>query len=187
MIPVVSLWLPILLSAILVFVISSIIHMFIGYHNTDFEKIPNEDQIMDSLRKASIPPGNYVLPYAANNKERKTQEFQDKINKGPVAFITTFPTGQFNMGSSLAQWFVYCLIVGAFAAYIAGRALEPGAHYLSVFRFVGATAFLSYSLALLQNSIWFRKNWSATLKSMFDGLIYALFTAGVFGWLWPAA
>ena len=91
------------------------------------------------------------------------------------------------MGSSLAQWFVYCLIVGVFAAYITGRALEPGAHYLSVFRFAGATAFVGYSLALMQNSIWYKKNWSTTLKSMFDGLIYALFTAGVFGWLWPAA
>jgi len=122
---------------------------------------------------------------AKDNKERNTQEFKEKMNKGPVAFINMFPSGQANMGSSLAQWFVYCIIVGLFAAYIAERALEPGAHYLSVFRFAGATAFVGYSLALMQNSIWYRRSWSATLKSMFDGLIYALFTAGIFGWLWP--
>jgi hypothetical protein len=29
------------------------------------------------------------------------------------------------------------------------------------------------------------RSWIRTLKSMFDGLIYALLTASVFGWLWP--
>ena len=89
------------------------------------------------------------------------------------------------MGKSLVQWFIYSLVVSVFAAYIADIALEPGAHYLAVFRFAGTTAFIGYSLALMQNSIWYKKSWSATFKSMFDGLIYALFTAGVFGWLWP--
>jgi hypothetical protein len=76
--------------------------------------------------------------------------------------------------------------VGIFAAYIAGRALEPGAHYLDVFRFAGCTAFVGYAVALLQNSIWYKRNWTATLKSVFDGLVYALLMAGVFGWLWPS-
>ena len=90
------------------------------------------------------------------------------------------------MASGLAQWFVYCALVSFFAAYIAGRVLEPGAHYHAVFRFIGTTAFLGYSLALLQNSIWYKIKWSTTLKSMFDGLVYALLTAGTFGWLWPS-
>ena len=186
MVSIMSLLLPIFLSAVVVFVISSILHMLFTYHNTDYKKLPSEEQVMGDLRKANIPAGDYMMPYTTDNKERNSPEFKDKMNKGPVAIITVYPSGQFNMGSSLAMWFVYCLIVSVFAAYIAGRALEPGAHYLSVFRFAGATAFVGYSLALLQNSIWFRKSWSATIKSMIDGLIYALFTAGVFGWLWPA-
>jgi hypothetical protein len=185
MISIISLWLPILLSAIVVFVISSILHMVFTYHNNDFKKIPSEDQIMSDLGKYDIPPGDYVIPFAADNKERNTPEFKEKLNKGPLAFITMLPKGQVNMGSSLAMWFLYCIIVSIFAAYIAGRALPPGTDYLAVFRFAGATSFLGYSLALMQNSIWFRKSWSATIKSMIDGLIYALFTAGVFGWLWP--
>jgi hypothetical protein len=185
MVPIVSLWLPILLSAVAVFFISFIIHMLLGYHNTDFEKLPSEDQVTDDLRKANIPPGDYVIPYAASNKERNTQEFKDKMNKGPVAFITMFPKKPISMGKSLVLWFIYCIIVGIFAAYIAGRALTPGADYLQVFRFAGCTAFVGYSLALMQQSIWYKKKWSATFKSMFDGLIYALFTAGIFGWLWP--
>jgi hypothetical protein len=185
MVSIVSLWLPILLSAVVVFILSSVFHMFLKYHNSDFQKLPNEDKAMDDLQKAGIPAGDYMFPYCADNKERNSKEFQDKMSKGPIGVLTMFQAGTNFMGTSLAQWFIYCLIVGVFAAYIAGRALAPGAHYLSVFRFAGATAFAGYSLALMQNSIWYKKNWSATLKSMFDGLIYALFTAGVFGWLWP--
>jgi hypothetical protein len=91
------------------------------------------------------------------------------------------------MGRSLLLWFGYCLLVSLFAAYLAGRALGPGAHYLEIFRFAGAAAFSGYALALLQNSIWYQRNWGATLKSVLDGFIYALVTAGTFGWLWPTA
>jgi hypothetical protein len=186
MVTISSLWLPILLSAVSVFIISSVIHMFLGYHNSDYSKVPNEDQAMDALRKANIPPGDYVMPHASTNNERNSQEFKDKMNKGPVLFMTVFPTGQMNMGKSLVLWFVYAIIVGIFAAYISGRALYPGVNYLSVFQFAGATAFIGYGLALVQDSIWFNKKWSATFKNLFDALIYALFTAGIFGWLWPA-
>jgi hypothetical protein len=90
------------------------------------------------------------------------------------------------MGSSLAMWFVYCVIVALFAGYIAGQALVPGAEYNEVFQFTGATAFAGFSLGLLQGSIWYKRKWSSTIKSMFDGLIYSLLTAGTFGWLWPS-
>ena len=185
MISIGTLWLPILLSAVAVFIVSSLIHMFFGYHSTDFDKINSEDQVMDDLRKLNIPAGDYVVPFAKTKEERNTQEFKDKMNKGPVVFITMFPKGSVNMTQSFLMWFIYCIIVGIFAAYISGRAVGTGNDYLSVFRFAGCTAFVGYSLALMQNSIWYRKKWSATLKSMFDGLIYALVTAGIFGWLWP--
>ena len=71
------------------------------------------------------------------------------------------------------------------AAYIAGRALGPGAEYLHVFRFTGATAFMCYTVAGWQASIWYRRPWATTLKNTFDGFIYACLTAGAFGWLWP--
>ena len=185
MVSIVSLLLPILISAVVVFIVSSIIHMFLGYHNSDFKTLPSEDQVMDSLSKFNIPPGDYMMPYCTDNKERQSQGFKDKMNKGPVALMTVLPAGQMGMASSLMLWFVYCVIIGIFAAYIAGRALTPGADYLAVFRFTGCTAFVGYGLALMQNSIWYKKKWSATIKSMFDGLIYAFFTAGIFGWLWP--
>jgi hypothetical protein len=56
---------------------------------------------------------------------------------------------------------------------------------LRVFRFIGAAAFMGYSFALWQMSIWYNRAWSSTIKSTIDGLIYACLTAGTFGWLWP--
>lgn len=185
MVPIMSLWLPILLSAVAVFIISSIIHMVLGYHANDFKSFPSEKQVMDDLRKNNIPPGDYMFPKAKSMKEMGSPEFLEKMKQGPVGVITIMKSGSPNMTKELALWFIYSVIVSVFAAYVAGRALPEGAHYLSVFRFAGVTSFVGYGLALLQNSIWYKRNWSATLKSMFDGLIYALFTAGIFGWLWP--
>jgi hypothetical protein len=186
MVSVFSLWLPIFLSAVFVFIISSVIHMVLGYHRNDFIQVPSEDDVMESLRKFNIPPGDYVIPRASSSKEMQSAEFIEKTKKGPVAFMTVMESGPPKMGMNLALWFVYSVLVAIFAAYVASRALPPAADYLAVFRFAGVTAFVGYSLALLQNSIWYKRNWSATLKSMFDGLIYGLLTAGTFGWLWPS-
>lgn len=185
MVPLTSLWLPILLAAVLVFIASSIIHMVLPYHRTDYGKVPSEDAVMDALRKFSIPPGDYIVPCPGNPSNMKTPEFQEKWKRGPVVFMTTLPPGPQAMGGQLALWFLYCVVIGVFAAYIAGRVLAPGAPYLDVFRFAGTTAFAGYALALWQNTIWYKRAWTTTLKSTIDGLIYACLTAGTFGWLWP--
>jgi hypothetical protein len=185
MVSLMSLWLPILLSAVLVFVISSLIHMVLPYHKNDFRALPAEDEVMDALRRTDLPPGDYALPYASSMEEMKSPEYTQKRERGPVAFMTVMKPGQVSMGPQLAQWFAFSIVIGIFAGYIAGRALSPGAEYADVFRFVGAAAFGAYSFALWQYSIWFHRSWSTTLKFSFDGLIYAVITAGVFGWLWP--
>ncbi|MDQ7817649.1 MAG: hypothetical protein RDU14_11555 [Melioribacteraceae bacterium] len=180
-----SLWLPILLSAVVVFIVSSIIHMFLPWHKGEYPQIPNEDKVMDALRPFSIPPGEYMVPRTSSMEEMKSPEFKEKLNKGPVMIVTVLPNGPVSMGKSFILWFLYSIVVGFFAAYVAGRALPEGAHYLQVFRFVGATAFMGYSFALWQMSIWYNRSWKTTITATTDGLIFALFTAGVFGWLWP--
>lgn len=180
-----SLWLPIILSAVAVFIVSSIIHMLLPLHKDDYLKVPEEDKVMDSVRQFNIPPGDYMMPRAESSKDFKSPEFLDKMNKGPIMIFTVKPNGQWGMGKALGLWFLYSVIVSFFAAYISGRALPVGADYMQVFRFIGATSFMGYSLALMQSSIWYSRKWSTTLKSMLDGLLYAMFTAGVFGWLWP--
>ena len=184
MVSIISLWLPILLSAVIVFIASSIIHMVLKYHNSDFKKLPAEDAVIDALRPLGIPPGEYVIPHSCDHKTMQEPAFKEKLERGPVAFLTVM-TSDFGMGKSLSLWFLYSVGIGVFAAYIAGRALAPGADYVDVFRFAGAAAFGGYALGLLQNSIWYKRAWRSTAKSMADGLVYALLTAGTFGWLWP--
>jgi hypothetical protein len=180
-----ALWLPILLSAVIVFVVSSLIHMASPWHKSDYPKMPNEDRVRDALRPIAIPPGDYMIPRPSTRAEMGTPEFAKKLEQGPVMVVTVMPNGPMAMGKSLGLWFAYAVVVGCFAAYIAGRALPVGSAYLHVFRFVGATAFIGYSVALWQMSIWYRRAWSTTIKATVDGLIYALLTAGMFGWLWP--
>jgi hypothetical protein len=185
MVPVTSLWVPIVLAAVIVFVVSSIVHMVLPYHRSDYGRLPAEDEVMEALRRFKIPPGDYLMPCASTPAAMRSTEFLDKLKRGPVAMMTMMESGPPTMGPQLVMWFAYCVVVGVFAAYVAGRALAPGANYLEVFRFAGTTAFVGYSLALWQNSIWFKRAWSTTIKSTFDGLLYGLLTAGTFGWLWP--
>jgi hypothetical protein len=180
-----ALWLPILLSSVIVFIASSVIHMAPLWHKTDFPRMPMEAQVLDALRPLAIPPGDYFIPRASGMEEMRTQEFKDKMARGPVALLTVMPSGPISMRRNLVQWFVFLLVVGVFVAYITGRSLPIGTPYLRVFKSVAVTTFVAYSLALVELSIWYRRSWSITLKSALDGVIYGLLTAGVFGWLWP--
>jgi len=180
-----ALWVPILLSAVLVFVASSVIHMVLGYHAGDLAPLPSEERIAEALREADVPPGDYALPHAGSREEWSSPEFAEKMERGPVAFIRVRPTGSPPMGPILIRWFGFCLVVSLFAAYLAGRAVPPGGPYLEVFRFAGTTAFIGYGMALWGDAIWFGRKGSALLRYTLDALIYGLLTAGVFGWLWP--
>jgi len=180
-----SLWIPILLSAVFVFLASFILHMVLPFHRNDMRKLAKEDDVMAALRGFSIPPGDYAIPCAGSPEAMRAPEFKAKLARGPVAFMTIAPGRSMSMAKPMALWFIYSIVVSIFAAYITGRALGPGVVYLQVFRFAGCTAFLGYSMALAQQSIWYQRNWATTILSMIDGLIYGLLTAGTFGWLWP--
>ncbi len=179
------LWLPILLSSVIVFIMSSIIHMVLPWHKSDYPKLANEDKVMDALRPLAIPPGDYMVPRPASREDMRSPEFAEKMKKGPVLMLTVWPSGPVSMRQNLILWFLYACAIGVFAAYVSGRALTVGAPYLQVFRFAGVTAFIGYTAALWQMSIWYHRSWTTTIKATIDGLIYALLTAGVFGWLWP--
>ncbi|HLE31665.1 MAG TPA: hypothetical protein VJB38_03555 [Bacteroidota bacterium] len=184
MVDIMSLWLPILVSAVFVFILSTLIHMVFGYHANDFKKVPDESAFADAIRKLNIPPGYYMYPCAQSSSEWKSPEFQEKMKAGPNLMMTTWPAGT-GMAGSLIQWFVYSILIGIFAAYVAGRALGPDPYYLAVFRFVGVTTFACYAIAGWQEVIWYKRPVAVALKNTFDGLLYALLTAGTFGWLWP--
>ena len=184
MVSLTALWLAILLSAVAVFIVSSVIHMVLPYHRSDYKQLGNEDQVLASLRAAGVKRGLYTFPYCTH-KDMKSEAVIAKQKQGPIGTITIYPTGPINMGKFLGMWFVYCLIVSLFAAYLAAHTIAPGAHQLAVLRIVGTAAFLAFGIGQLVNSVWAGQPWSNTLKHVFDGLIYSFAAAGVFAWLWP--
>jgi hypothetical protein len=184
MVPLTALWLPILLSAVIIFVASSIMHMLLKYHQSDYSQLPDEDKILAALRPANLKRGLYVFPFCTH-KDMKSPALIEKYKQGPVGFLTIVPNGPPALPKFLIQWFVYCLVIGFFVAYLTGRTLPRGTDYLAVFRVAGTAAFLAYGLGQLSNGIWKGQRWSATIKEVIDGLIYGLLTAGTFGWLWP--
>ena len=184
MVPLSALWLPIVLSAVIVFVASSIMHMVFPYHQSDYQKLPDEDKALGALRGMSLKPGAYFFPHC-NHKNMKSPEVVEKFKQGPVGMMIIRPSGMPVMGKFLVQWFVYCLLVGLFVAYLTGHTVTPGTPYLAVFRVAGTAGFLAYGVGHLSDGIWKGNPWGATLKEVFDGLVYGLLTAGTFGWLWP--
>jgi hypothetical protein len=187
MVPVTSLIVPILVASVIVFVASSVIHMFTPFHKGDLKRVPKEDDVMGALRPFNLAPGDYAMPLASSMAALGTPEFKAKLDEGPVVIMTVRPKGaaKHNMTTNLVQWFFYSIGVSLVAGYIAGVAFGPGADYLRVFQVAGCVAFTGYSMALMQASIWGGKNWTTTLKGMADGLLYGLLTGGTFGWLWP--
>ena len=185
MVPLTSLWMPILLSVVIVFFASFLMHMVLTYHRSDWRTVPKQDDVMTALRPFNIPPGDYMLPCGAGPESMKDPAFVAKMNAGPVVLMTVRPNGMPSLGKPLGQWVLFSLFVTIVAAYLTGRALGPTADYLEVFRFAGTVAFAGYSFAYIPIAIWYGRSWSSTAKEIIDGLVYGLLTAGTFGWLWP--
>ena len=185
MVELASLWLPILLSAVFVFIASSILHMVIQMHNKDYSVLPGEEAVRDALRAQNISPGMYTFPHCTSMKEMGSDEFVEKMNQGPNGFMTVIPTGPVAMGKKLALWFTYSVLIGVFVGYISTMTVESGATFKEVIRIAGTVAFLGYAIPKIDDSIWKSADWSVTIKFIFDGVVYSLVTAATFAWLWP--
>src|SRR4029077_11060029 len=112
-----ALWLPILLSAVIVFIASSIMHTVLQYHNSDFRKLPEEDAVLAALRSAGVTRGLYHFPHC-NHKDMKTPEMQEKFKQGPVGFLTIFPSGPVSMPKFLVQCFIYFFLIIFCVSYL---------------------------------------------------------------------
>jgi hypothetical protein len=179
-----ALWMPIVLSAIFVFIASSIMHMFLPYHRGDYRALPDEQKTLEALRSMGLTKGLYVFPYSSH-KEMKSPTMVEKYKLGPVGMMTVLASEPPPMPKFLGLWFVFCLLMGIFVAYVTAHTVPVGAEYLAVFRVAGTVAFMGYGLGKLSDAIWRGQTWSMTIKEVIDGLVYGLLTAGTFGWLWP--
>jgi hypothetical protein len=179
------LWLPIIVSAIAVFVASALLHMLFTYHNSDYRQFPNEDEVRAAITKGGATPGQYILPYAVG-MGAKDPVVQQKMREGPTGFVLLRKPSGPGMGAPLTQWFVLTLVVSCLVAYVAALVLAPGADHMAVFRVVATVTFLAYAGSQAQEAIWRAVPWSSVIKTILDGLIFALVTGGLFAVMWPA-
>jgi hypothetical protein len=182
-----SLWLPILLSAVAAFLVSFVVHMVLRHHRGDYGQVPGETEMMSVLGRNNIAPGTYMFPWAGSMDAMRDPAWIEKRTKGPSGILTIMPAGVPSMTKNLVQWFVYSVVIGFFAAYVASRALPAGARGAEVFRYTATVAFLSYGLGMTHESIWFSRPWSITMRYWFDAVLYAGASGLVFMWLWPSA
>src|SRR5215831_7280848 len=92
MVPLSALWLPIVLSAVIVFVASSVMHMLLPYHRADYQQLPDEDKVLPALRSAGLKRGLYIFPFSTH-KDMKSPALQEKYKQGPVGMMTIFLSG----------------------------------------------------------------------------------------------
>ncbi len=182
-----SLWLPVIVSAVVVFVASSIIHMALKYHKADVKSLPNEDAVREALAKGNPAPGVYSTPHCADFKQMKDPAMVAKFEKGPVAMITVLPKGAPMLPKHLALWFAFSVLVSFVAAYVARHTLQFGADGMAVMRITGTVAFTGYALSHVSDSVWKGQPWSNTARAFIDGAIYAVLTGLVFRLMWPSA
>lgn len=177
-----ALWLPILVSAVVVFVASNVLWMALPFwRRGDYGQLPDEKSVIDALVPAES--GQYMVPCVNWNK--LTPEQRAEMESKPMALVLVRNPAQFNFVKGLTQWLVYAVVVAVFVAYITSHACGRGTPYLEVFRFAGTVGFLPFGFHSMTDAIWYGKPWSVVVKDVIDGLIYGLLMGGVFGWLWP--
>ncbi len=181
-----ALWLPILLSAVVVFVISSLVHMVIKWHASDYNSLANEDAVRDAIRAGNPAPGRYVMPHCADMKDMGSEAMLKKYREGPVGHFTLGPTGTPVLGKFLGLWFIWSLVVATVAAYLAARIYGVDhSHAHGAAKLVGAVTFVAYGFGTVQESIWAMRPWSSSAKYLLDATLYAIGSGLVFLWLWP--
>lgn len=181
-----SLWLPILLSAVVVFIISSLIHMVIRWHAGDYNGLANEDAVRAAIRAGNPAPGRYVVPFCKEMKDMGSEAMLQKYREGPVAHFTVGRAGVPVLGKFLGLWFLWSLIVSVVAAFITVRifGLDP-VHAHRAAKLVGVITFVAHGFGSVQESIWSMRPWPATAKYLLDGALYGIGAGFVFFWLWP--
>jgi hypothetical protein len=163
MLPITSLWLPIVLSGLGVFIVSALMWTVMPHRQKEFRRLPDEAAARDALR---VAPGEYAVPFAADSQEMKDPDYLKHAEEGPVGFVRIVPPGRPAMAKPMLLSLLYYLVVGVVVAYLVSRTLAPGTDYLTVFRVAGTVAWCAYFFAAVPDAIWFGK---------------------VFGSLWPAA
>ena len=175
-----SLWLPIVLSALALFFASFLSWMVLQLHRKDWLKLAKEDQLMQAVRDCEIPIGSYMFPGCGSAEEMKSEGYAKKWEAGPSGILTVYP--RVSMGKNLSLTFLYFLVVNFCLAYLATLALKPGADFMAVFRFVSTAGFMTFLAAIVQHAIWFH---SRIVGHILESIVYAAICGAIFAAMWP--
>ena len=185
LVPLSALWLPILLSAVIAWIVSALVWTVMPHHKTDFKQIPDEDDVLEAMRTGGLAPGSYFFPHAKDRGQMNDPDYKAKMEKGPMGTMIVMQPGPPSMGKPMVFQFVFFLLASVLIAYVGAASLAPGTPYLTVFRVIGTAAILAYAGSHAPRSIWFGRPWANTFKEVVDGVVYGLLTAGVFSSMWP--
>jgi hypothetical protein len=180
-----QLWLPIIVSAVVVFVASFLVWVVLPHHKRDVKALPDEKALTDHLQQLNLAPGVYLWPNCAG-ADPKSEEFKGRCEAGPWGSLNirgSKPKFELN----LVLVFVFYLVVSVFVGYITMHARPAGSAFSPVFQVAGATAILGYCAGSIPGAIFFGKPGRFVVTELIDNLAYGLLTGIVFAWLWPAA
>jgi hypothetical protein len=183
------LWLPILLSAAAVWIVSIVASMALPHHKGDFIGLPasQEDGLMEYLRGSGIKPGNYLFPDFRDPRAMKSTQVQKALNEGPVGHLSVWKT-PLTMGDKLAATFIVHFVVSTLIAYLTRIAL-PGppaaAPFAKVFQVAATAGILAYCFSFLPSAIWWGSYKRTIVANVIDGIVYGAITGAIFAWRWP--
>lgn len=186
MVDVAQLWLPILVSSVAVFFISSIVWMVLPHHKSDIKVLPDEKVFAERLAQFNIPPGTYMWPNCSGGDGPNSPEFKARMESGPWGSLNVVGYKP-NFACNLVSVFAVYAVIGLFVAYLTGQSRGVGASFNEVFAIAGAAALLGYGMGGVPGAIFFSKPKRFVFTEFLDSVVYALATAAAFAWLWPGA
>lgn len=187
MISIMSLWAPILLSSVLVFVAAGLLWTALPVHRLDWRPIPGQERLFEAIRAIGLGRGQYAFPHMLTPEGAKNPDVMKQMEEGPVGFLVLKEPGPPNMTKQLGLYLVFVLVVTYMIAYLVSVSMPRGAPFVDVMRAVTTATVLAHGAAEVPGAIWFGRTWKSVLKSvLIDALIYGLITGAVFGWLWPS-
>lgn len=185
-----QLWLPILVSGVVVWIASAIFWMAIGHHNKDRDTLPAgaDRELMATISRLNIAPGSYSFPdFSQVDKSLPPKERR----AAQKALYNTHPQGllrvwrPINMGRNMALTFLFYLVSSTVIAYLAWAALPHGATFAKVFQVVGTAGVLAFTFASFPGDLWFQEKRRAMVMCLIDGVVLGLIAGAIFAWLWP--
>jgi mannitol-specific phosphotransferase system IIBC component len=175
-----ALWLPILVSAVVLFIASSIAWTVLTHHFHDHNKLPNEEEFMAQVRSMELPNATYIFPLYLSHKDAQNPDNVKRYNDGPRGVIMLWDVP--NIGRNLGLTFLYFFIIATVTAYIGWASMGPGVGFLKAFQVIGAIGVLVFASSGQLNAIWFPRR---TLNDFLDGVVFGVLMGLVFGLLWP--